>query len=93
MGYRLDGKPVEGLPALVEDVARLEPVYDKLPGWKAKTTSVTRFADLPAAARRYVSFIEEKTGAHAVFVSTGPRREETILRDDLPFAAALPSST
>ena len=93
VGYRLDGKAVETLPALVEDVARLEPVYEKLPGWKAKTTSVTRFADLPAQARRYVAFIEEKIGAPAVFVSTGPRREETIFRDDLPFAAALPSAS
>jgi len=92
IGYRLDGKRVESLPALVEDVARLEPIYEKLPGWKATTTSVTRFADLPPAAKRYVSFIEEKTGAPAVFVSTGPRREETIVRDDLPFAAALPSA-
>jgi adenylosuccinate synthase len=93
IGYRLDGKHVESLPALVEDIARLEPAYENLPGWKAKTTSVTSFADLPSAARRYVSFIEEKTGAPAVFVSTGPRREETIFRDDLPFAAALPSSS
>jgi adenylosuccinate synthase len=92
VGHRLDGKPIETWPPLVEDIARLEPVYEKLPGWKTRTTSVTRFEDLPAAARRYVSFIEEKTGAPAVFVSTGPRREETIFRAELPFAASLPSS-
>ncbi|HEV2065134.1 MAG TPA: adenylosuccinate synthetase, partial [Thermoanaerobaculia bacterium] len=90
VGYRLDGKILETMPALVEDIERLEPVYENLPGWKTKTTSVTRYADLPAAAKRYVAFVEEKVGAPAVFISTGPRREETIWRDDLPFLATLP---
>ena len=90
IGYRLDGKVLDTMPALVEDIERLEPVYEKLPGWKTKTTSVTRYADLPAAAKRYVAFVEEKVGAPAVFISTGPRREETIWRDDLPFLASLP---
>lgn len=90
-GYRLGGKPVDTMPALVEDIDRLEPVYESLPGWKTKTTSVTRYADLPEAAKRYVAFLEEKVGAPAVFISTGPRREETIWRDGLPFLAALPS--
>ena len=90
VGYRLDGRPLDTLPAIVEDVARLEPVYERLPGWKARTTAVTRYEDLPPAASRYVRFLEEAAGAPAVFISTGPRREETIWRDDLPFLAALP---
>jgi adenylosuccinate synthase len=90
VAYRLDGKTLETMPALVEDIERLEPVYENLPGWKTKTTSVTRYADLPAAAKRYVAFVEEKVGAPAVFISTGPRREETIWRNELPFLAALP---
>jgi adenylosuccinate synthase len=93
VGYRLDGKVLDTMPALVEDIERLEPVYQNLPGWKTKTTSVTRYADLPAAAKRYVAFVEEKVGAPAVFISTGPRREETIWRDDLPFLAALPPAS
>ena len=47
LGYRLDGKPISDLPALAEDVARLEPEYEKLPGWKATTTGVTRYEELP----------------------------------------------
>lgn len=90
VGYTLDGRPVDGLPALVEDTARLSPVYEWLPGWSSKTTAVTRFDDLPAAAKRYIRFLEEASGAPAVFISTGPRREETILRTDSPFLAALP---
>jgi len=90
VGYRLDGSPVSDLPALVEDVSRLEPQFVRLPGWRTKTTSVTRYEKLPAAARSYVSFLEEQAGAPAVFLSTGPRREETIQRDESAFVSSLP---
>ena len=92
VGYKLDGRTVEGVPALVEDVERLTPVYEWLPGWSAKTTAVTRFEDLPSAAKAYVRFLEEASGAPAAFISTGPRREETIRRPDSPFLASLPIS-
>ena len=51
LGYRLDGKPVSALPALAEDIARLEPEYERFPGWKAVTTGATRWlgASRPAA--------------------------------------------
>jgi adenylosuccinate synthase len=90
LGYRLDGKPVSDLPALAEDVARLEPEYEKLPGWKATTTGVTRYEELPSAAQRYVRALEDAIEVPAVLISTGPRREETIWRGDMPFLAALP---
>ena len=89
VGYKLDGKSVDTLPALVEDVERLTPVYEWFRGWKTKTTSVTRFEDLPSAAKGYVRFLEESCGARAIFISTGPRREETI-ECDSPFLASLP---
>ncbi len=90
LGYRLDGKPVSDLPPLAEDAARLEPEYEKLPGWKSTTTGVTRYEELPSAAQRYVRALEDAIGAPAVLISTGPRREETIWRADTPFLAALP---
>jgi adenylosuccinate synthase len=90
VGYRLDGKPVADLPALAEDIARLEPVYERHPGWKATTTGATRYEQLPVAAQRYVKALEAAIGATAAFVSTGPRREETIWRDDTAFVTALP---
>ena len=92
LGYRLDGKAVSDLPPLAEDVARLEPEYEKLPGWKATTTGATRFEELPSAAQRYVRALEDAVGAPAVLISTGPRREETIWRGDTPFLSALPAT-
>ena len=91
VSYRLDGREISDVPALVEDVARVEPVYETLPGWREKTTAVTKFEDLPAAAKKYVRFLEERCGAHAALISTGPRREETIWREDSEFVKALPA--
>ena len=90
MGYRLDGREVSDFPALVEDTARLEPVYERLPGWRAKTTGATRMEDLPSAAQDYVRFLERAVKATAVFIATGPRREETVWREDSAFLQALP---
>jgi adenylosuccinate synthase len=90
VGYRLDGASVSELPPLAEDVARLEPVLERFPGWKSTTTGATRYEDLPPAARRYVGVLEELIGAPAVLISTGPRREETIWRAGSPFLADLP---
>ncbi len=90
VAYRLDGKRLDDVPPLVEDTARLEPVYETRPGWKSRTTGVTRYEDLPVAARDYVRFLEERVGAPAVFLSTGPRREETIWRPESAFVAGLP---
>ncbi len=93
VGYRLDGREIPDVPPLVEDVERLEPIYETLPGWQAKTTAATRSEDLPPAAHRYVKFLEEKIGAPAVFISTGPRREETVWRLDSDFIRDLPAAS
>jgi adenylosuccinate synthase len=92
LGYRLDGKAVSDLPALAEDIARLEPEYERFPGWKAVTTGATRYEELPGAAQRYVRVLEDSIGAPAVIISTGPRREETIWRSEMPFIASLPAA-
>ncbi len=92
VGYRLDGRELYDVPPLVEDLDRVEPVYETVPGWQTKTTAATRPGDLPAAAHRYVRYLEERIGAPAVFLSTGPRREETVWCLDSEFLKALPGT-
>jgi adenylosuccinate synthase len=91
VAYELDGREIADVPALSEDVARVKPRFETLPGWREKTTAVTHFENLPSAAKTYVRFLEERCGAPAVLISTGPRREETIWRDDAEFVKALPA--
>src|SRR5438874_7752295 len=74
IGYRLDGRELESLPAVSHDLRRVEPVYETLPGWKSSTLGVTELDELPKAARAYVDFLSDKIGVEIGLVSTGPER-------------------
>ncbi len=91
-GYRLpDGSIIDTFPADAETAERIEPVYDELPGWQVPTEGAVSEADLPPEASTYIAYLEERIGAPAVIVSTGPRREETLVRGDSDLAARLRS--
>ena len=62
-----------------EAVAKCEPVYESMPGWSESTVGITRYEDLPAAARAYLGRLAELSGAPLAIVSTGPDRNETIV--------------
>jgi adenylosuccinate synthase len=79
-GYRLRGAEVSEMPATYRALEEIEPVYENLPGWFASTRGITRFDDLPDRARAYLRFIEDQTGVEIGGVSTGPERNETIIR-------------
>lgn len=77
-GYRLDGKLIGSLPPIVEDLERVEPVYETLPGWKCSTKDLTTLQQLPENARGYIKRIEELVGVPIHIVSLGPERHRTI---------------
>jgi adenylosuccinate synthase len=79
-GYKLDGKTLDLLPLGADDVARCEPIYESMPGWSETTFGVKRWEDLPQAARDYLLRLEQVTGVPVAIVSTGPERDETIVR-------------
>ena len=80
--YRVNGCEMREFPADLAQLAAAEPVYRTLPGWMEDTAGTLAFDDLPEKAREYVAAIEEEVGAPVGIVSTGPRREETLLRDE-----------
>ncbi|MEZ5351639.1 MAG: adenylosuccinate synthase [Bryobacteraceae bacterium] len=79
VAYELDGEVGEEMPAQQEALCRVKPVYEKLPGWKTPTFGATRFEALPANARSYIRYLEEKTGVEVGCVSTGPERNQTMV--------------
>jgi adenylosuccinate synthase len=79
-GYRLRGEEVNEMPATYRALEEIEPVYENLPGWFTSTRGITRFDDLPDRARAYLRFLEDQTGVEIGGVSTGPERNETIIR-------------
>ena len=84
VGYELDGKCIDYLPASQGAQARLTPIYETLEGWRGTTAGARSWNDLPAQAVKYVRHVEELIGAPVAILSTSPKREDTILVTD-PF--------
>ncbi|MCL2657989.1 MAG: adenylosuccinate synthase [Betaproteobacteria bacterium] len=78
-GYRLDGRIIDLLPIGADRVARCEPIYETMPGWKEPTVGLKSYDALPANARAYLRRLEELCGVPVDMISTGPDREETIV--------------
>jgi adenylosuccinate synthase len=83
-GYKLDGKTYDYLPPHASDQARVEPIYEDMPGWSESTAGARSWADLPAQAIKYIRRVEELIQCPVALVSTSPEREDTILVRD-PF--------
>jgi adenylosuccinate synthase len=80
VGYEIDGEPIAGLPVIVDRFADCRPVYEEMPGWSESTVGVTQFDELPKNALDYLARIEELVGVPLDIISTGPDREQTIIR-------------
>ncbi len=68
------------LPALIEDLEGVEPVWARIAGWQEDITRVRSYDELPAQARAYLATIESLTGAPITFIGVGPAREALIDR-------------
>jgi adenylosuccinate synthase len=79
VGYRLDGRDIDYLPAGESAQARVEPIYETIEGWQERTAGARSWAELPAQAIKYVRRIEELIGCPVALLSTSPEREDTIL--------------
>ena len=84
VGYLLDGVHYDYLPPRAADQARVEPIYETIPGWSETTAGARSFGALPAPAIKYIRRIEELIQCPVTLVSTSPQRDDTILVRD-PF--------
>lgn len=79
VAYEFDGERIDTFPAVSNDLRKIKPVYETLPGWQSNTEGITSFDELPENARKYVRFISEQIGVEIGLISTGPERDQTIL--------------
>jgi len=79
VGYRLDGRIIDYLPASEHAQSQVVPCYESIAGWKEQTAGARSWADLPAQAIKYVRWIEELVGCPVALLSTSPERDDTIL--------------
>jgi adenylosuccinate synthase len=78
-GYRYGGKVYREMPADLDVLTGSEPVYESMPSWSTSTTGATSYKTLPREARRYLTRIEELAECRIDMISTGSKREETIV--------------
>ena len=79
VGYELDGNKSDQVPLDMAHLAIVKPIYKSMPGWRSDCTGITKFDDLPEKAKSYLRFIADDLAVNICVVSTGARREETIL--------------
>ncbi len=84
-GYEIDGERFDYLPTAAAAQARVRPIYEEMEGWSGSTAGARSWADLPAAAIKYVRRIEELIQCPVALLSTSPERDDTILVTD-PFS-------
>ena len=85
VGYEIDGKRKDYLPASIASQTNIQPIYEILEGWNESTFGARTWVDLPSSAIKYVKRIEELIEAPVALLSTSPEREDTITVHD-PFA-------
>lgn len=77
--YKIDGKETDVFPLCLDEIEKIKPVYTTLPGWKNSIEGITDWNELPSTAQSYIRFVEEYLGVKFTIISTGPKRNETIL--------------
>jgi adenylosuccinate synthase len=81
--YRRKGEIHREFPNETGLLKGCEPIYEELPGWNESIAGIGSYDRLPALCRAYVERLEALTGVEVGLISTGPRRDQTILQATL----------
>jgi adenylosuccinate synthase len=79
-GYRYRGELITEFPNETDILAECQPVYESMPGWKDSTVGTVEEVKLPTNCQAYIRQLESLVGVPITLISTGPRRDETIMR-------------
>ena len=82
VAYEIDGVRTEQFPIDAAALERATPIYETIPGWTESTRAITKQDQLNDGARAYIKRLEELVGVRTKILSTGPRREETLVLSD-----------
>ncbi|MBR4446476.1 MAG: adenylosuccinate synthase [Solobacterium sp.] len=83
IGYEINGKVYDTIPASIHDLEIAKPVYKEFPGWSEDISKIRSFEELPVNCQNYLNFISEYCGCRMCLVSVGPDREENIILKEL----------
>lgn len=83
VSYKYNGKIIEGYPADLDTLSKVEPVYEEFEGWKISTRDIRDYEKLPENAKKYLKRLSEITETEISIVSVGAGRNETIICKDI----------
>ena len=84
VGYQREGEELDHFPTQMSILEEVTPIYETHPGWKADTSQINDYHDLPKAARDYLDRISELIKTDISIISIGPERDETIILEESP---------
>jgi adenylosuccinate synthase len=76
--YKIGKETTQRFPIEINE--KIKPIYKEFKGWLQNLSEIKEYKKLPQAFRAYVDFIEKETGVSIRIISTGPDREQTIIR-------------
>lgn len=79
VGYEVDGKILNEIPASLKILAKVKPVYETFAGWKTDISKIRNYNELPENAKKYLERMAEVTKIKLGIVSVGPNRDQTIV--------------
>lgn len=83
VGYDLQGKTIDNFPASIHTLGKCTPIYEEVEGWQEDITGVTKYEELPINAKKYIERIEKYVGVPIKIISVGPKRNQTIVREEI----------
>ena len=81
--YKIGDQEINFFPSCQLDQNKIKPSYETIEGWNIKTEGISVFDDLPENAIKYIKRLENLIGCPIDIISTSPRREDTIVLDDI----------
>jgi adenylosuccinate synthase len=78
VAYELNGKRITHFPSQADDLYKVIPIYETIPGWMTDVTAIRNYADMPTGAKQYVQLISDLVGRPVEIVSVGPDRAQTM---------------
>ncbi|MGA0189960.1 MAG: adenylosuccinate synthetase, partial [bacterium] len=83
VAYQLaDGTITKNFPT--QQLDQVTPIYETMPGWNCSSQGIQQVDELPKELIAYIKRLEDLVSAPVSIISTGPRREETILLPSAP---------
>lgn len=79
VGYKKNNETVEYRPDQ-EFLLEVTPEYREFPSWsKVKLQKAKKYDEIPIEAKRFIRFLEKELRARVLMITTGPKRNQTVV--------------